>query len=81
MYGNLVKQRRNDPLKELIEIEHDRASFVDRFGPVSAKFIGLPDEVDEFADSSVDSAEISGIGTGVQAFLEEVGEMAEFGQD
>ena len=50
-------------------------------GPVSAKFIGLPDEVDEFANSSVDPAEISGIGAGVQALLEEVGEIAEFGQD
>ena len=80
MYRDLIQQRRNDPPKELIEVEHDRARFIDRFGPILAEFVGLPDEVDEFANSPVDSAEISGIGTGVQTFLEEIGEIAEFGQ-
>jgi hypothetical protein len=77
----LLAQCGNDVTKELVEVEGHRPGLVHRFRLLEAELVGLPDLVDQLGHASIDSILFQFRHSWVEAFIDQIGQRAQLGQN
>ena len=67
--------------EQLVEVEDRRFGLVERLGSLRPELVRLPDLVDQLRDPPIDPLLLAGGRGGLEPFLQEIGQIAELGQD